>query len=77
MVLCNLYLKRFDLTEGLLSETFLITVWYKLCRCDQLVLELESFSPNELVVIIRNFKSNASRFQKICTKKMHRRPIFL
>jgi len=40
MVLCNLYLKRFDLTKGLLFETFLITVWYKLCRCDHSVLEL-------------------------------------
>ena len=30
MVLCNLYLKRFDLTKGLLFKTFVITVWYKL-----------------------------------------------
>jgi len=27
MVLCNLYLKRFDLTEGLLFKTFVITDW--------------------------------------------------
>jgi len=26
MVLCNLYLKRFDLTKGLLFDTFVITV---------------------------------------------------
>ena len=47
MVLCDLYLKRYDLTKGLLFETssFLITVWYEICRCDRSVLELESFSP--------------------------------
>ena len=28
MVLCDLYLKRFDLTKGLLFKTFVITVWY-------------------------------------------------
>jgi len=33
MVLCDLYLKRFDLNKGLLFDTFVITVWYKLCRC--------------------------------------------
>ena len=44
MVLCDLYLKRFDLTKGLLFETFSITVWYNLCRHDHSVLELESFS---------------------------------
>jgi len=43
--LCNLYLERFDLTKGLLFDTFEITVWYKLCRCDCSVLELKSFSP--------------------------------
>jgi len=45
MVLCDLYLKRFDLTKGLLFDTFLITVWYILCRCNHSVLELESFLP--------------------------------
>jgi len=45
MVLCDLYLKRFDLTKGLLFATFLMTVWYKLWRCHDSVLELESFSP--------------------------------
>jgi len=45
MVFCDLYLKRFDLTKGLLFETFLSTVWYKLCRCEYSLLELESFSP--------------------------------
>jgi len=44
MVLCNLYLKRFDLTKGLLFRTFVTTVWYKLCRCDHSVLEFKSFS---------------------------------
>ena len=44
MVLCNLNLKRFDLTKGLLFETFVITVWYKLRRCDHSVLEFKSFS---------------------------------
>jgi len=45
MELCDVCLKRVDLTKGLLFETSLITVWYKLCRCDHSVLELESFSP--------------------------------
>jgi len=45
MVLCDLYLKRFDSTKGLLFDTSSITVWYKLCRYDQSVLELELFSP--------------------------------
>jgi len=45
MVLCDLYLKRFDLTKGLLFDTFSITVWYKLRRYDHSVLVLESFSP--------------------------------
>jgi len=45
MVLGDLYLKRFDLTKGLLFETFLITGLYKKCRCDHSVFELESFSP--------------------------------
>jgi len=44
MVLCDLYLKRFDLTKGLLFDTFSIPVRYKLCRYDRPVLELESFS---------------------------------
>jgi len=37
MVLCDFNLKRFDLTKGLLFKTFVITVWYKLCRCDHSV----------------------------------------
>jgi len=41
MVLCNLHLKRFDITNGLLFDTFSITVWYKFCRHDHSVLELE------------------------------------
>jgi len=45
LVLCDLYLKTFDLTKGLLCDTFLITVSNKLCRCDYSVLEFESFSP--------------------------------
>jgi len=44
MMLCDLYLKRFDLTKDLLFETVVITVWYKLCRCDHSVLEFKSFS---------------------------------
>jgi len=43
MVLCDMYLKRFDRTKGLLFKTFVITVWYKLCRCDHSVLEFKSF----------------------------------
>ena len=45
IVLCNLYLKRFDLTKSLLFDTFVITVWYKLFRCDQSVLGFKLFSP--------------------------------
>jgi len=45
MVLCNLYLKSFDLTKGLLFDTFVLAVWYKLCHCNHLVLEFKSFSP--------------------------------
>jgi len=45
MVLCDLYLKRFDLTKGFLFKTFLISVWYKVWRCDHSVLKLEPFSP--------------------------------
>jgi len=44
MVLCDLHLKRFDLTKVLLIETVVITVWYKLCRCDHSVLEFKLFS---------------------------------
>jgi len=57
MVLCELYLKRFDLTKDLLFKTFVITVWYKLCRCDHSVLEFKSFALLiELVDRIRNLK---------------------
>jgi len=42
-VLFDLYLKTFDLTKGLLFDTFVVTVWYKLCRCDHSVLEFISF----------------------------------
>ena len=45
MVMCDLYLKRFDFIKGLLFGTFVITVWYKLSRCDHCVLEFKSFSP--------------------------------
>ena len=31
MVLCDLYLRRFDLTNGLLFDSFSITIWDKLC----------------------------------------------
>jgi len=44
MVFCDLYLKRFDLTKGLLFKFFVITVWYKLCNCDHSVLDFKSFS---------------------------------
>ena len=35
LVLCKLYVTRFDLTKDLLFDTFFIAVFYKLCRCDQ------------------------------------------
>jgi len=34
LVLCDLHLKRFDLTKVLLCDAFFITVWYTLCSCD-------------------------------------------
>jgi len=71
MVLCHLYLKRFDLTKGLLFDAFSITVWYKLCRYDHSIIKLESFfTTNELIYRTRNFKLNASRFklQQLMTK---------
>jgi len=30
----NQYLAKFDLTKRLLFDTFFLTVWYKLCRCN-------------------------------------------
>ena len=43
------YLRRrlcFDLTKGLLFDTFVITVWYKLCpQWGHFELEFKSFSP--------------------------------
>ena len=45
MAWCDLYLKGFDSAKGLLFDTFSSTVWYKSCRYDHSVLELESFSP--------------------------------
>jgi len=67
MVLCDLYLKRFDLTKGLLFDTFSITVWYRLCYYDHSVLRVQVqiiFTTNELVDRTRNFKSNATRFKQ-------------
>ena len=65
MVLCDLYLKRFDLTKGLSFDTFSITVWYKLCHYDHSVLRVRIiFATNELVNRTRNFKSDASRFKQ-------------
>jgi len=46
--MCDLCLVRFDLTKGLLFDIFFITVWYKLCCCNHLLLELESFTPQSL-----------------------------
>ena len=43
MVMCDLYLKRFDLTKGLFFDSFSITVWYKLCLYDHSELELKPF----------------------------------
>jgi len=34
MVLCDLYVTKFDLTKGLLFDTLFITVWHALCRCN-------------------------------------------
>ena len=62
---CAICVSRgFDLTKGLLFDTFVLTVWYKLCRCDDSVFEFKSFkvfTTNELVDRIRNLKWNASQ----------------
>jgi len=55
----------FDLTKGLLFDTFSVTVWYKLCHYDHSVLRVRIiFNTNELVDTTRNFKSNASQFKQ-------------
>jgi len=56
MVSCDLYLKRFDLTKGLLFKTFAITVQYKLCRCVLSIGVQIIFTTNKLVDRIRNLK---------------------
>jgi len=43
LVLCDLYLMKFDLTKGLLFNTFFIAIFYELCRYDYWVLEFEWF----------------------------------
>ena len=40
----KLYLTKFVLTKGLLSDTFFIAFFYKSCRCDWWVFEFELFS---------------------------------
>jgi len=78
MVLCDLYLKRFDLTKCLLFDTFSITAWYKLCHYDHSVLRVQIiFTTNELVDRTRNFKSNATRFKKKIMKNLRRRQVFM
>ena len=61
MVLGDLYLKRFDLTKGLLFKNFVITVWYKLFLCDHSVLEFKSFSLH--VVITQYWNSNRFHYK--------------
>jgi len=61
--LCDLYLKRFDLTKGLLFDTFSITVWYKLCRYDHSNCEknvpLARFCMKQNALQTRLIKQNA------------------
>ena len=62
------------MTKGLLFETFLTTVWYKLYRCDigvEMIL-----TTNESVDVIRNFKSNAFRVKKILYETNTQQTIF-
>jgi len=68
MVLCSLYLKRFDLTKGLLFDTFVVTVWYKLCRCDHTVLEFKSFSP--LMKSWTEWKNSNEKYLRRIKKKI-------
>jgi len=72
MMLCDLSLKRFDLTKGVF-DTFSITVWYKLCRYDHSVLELESFS---LYTEQETSNQMHSGLSKKYIKKMRCRPDF-
>jgi len=77
MVLCDLYLKRFDLTKGLLFDTVSITVWYKLCRYYYSVLELESFSlPMNWYTQQETSNQMHPGLSKQIMKKMRRRPNF-
>ena len=77
MVLCDLYLKRFDLTKVLLFDTVSITVWYKLCRYDYSVLELESFSlPMNWYTQQETSNQMHPGLSKQIMKKMRRRPNF-
>jgi len=55
MMLCDLYLKRFDLTKGLLFDTFVIVLLWSLSIGVQMI-----FATDELVDKIKNFKYNAS-----------------
>jgi len=77
LVLRDLYLKRFDLTKGLLFDTFSITVWYKLCHYDHSVSRVRIIlTTNELVDRTRTFKSNAFWFKQKNMKKIRCRPDF-
>jgi len=77
MVLCDLYLKRFDLTKGLSFDNVSITVWYKLCHYDHSALRARIiFTTNEFVDRTRNFKSDASQFKQKNMKKCAAGQIF-
>jgi len=43
LVLCDLNLKRFNLTKGLFIDTFLITVWNDLCQYEHSVWSSNRF----------------------------------
>ena len=63
MVLCDVYLERFDITKGLSFDIFSVTVWYKLCRYDHSKVGI-IFSTNVLVDGTRLFNLNATRFKQ-------------
>ena len=82
LVLCDLYLKRFDLTKGLLFDTFLITVWNKL-KFVALIIQYCSLNHLHHRWISRQNKQLQTKCtpewlsRRFLIENMHRRPEFL
>jgi hypothetical protein len=79
LVLCDLYLKRFDLTKSLLFDTFFITDLAQFFLLWSLSIGVPIIlTTNELVDRIEESKSKASKndWEEYFLKKMRRRPVF-